>query len=160
MTIQMHPVLKFCLAATLAGLTHPVLAGVVTPDFSMYDRDGDGRISLEEYQAQGGLIKSFDEGDVNRDLYLSREELARASASQANPKPGYYIDDSWITARVKSMLLKDAIVKGLNVKVETRKGMVQLTGWVSDEEQANQAARIARSIDGVKSVINDLQVRR
>jgi osmotically-inducible protein OsmY len=72
---------------------------------------------------------------------------------------GQTVSDSAITARVKSELLADPDVSGLNVNVTTYQGQVQLSGYVTSEEQRAQAEQIARSVDGVKSVSNDLIVK-
>lgn len=160
MKTQTQSMLNLAIAAALGALATTALAGRIAPTFNAYDGNADGMISLEEFQAQGGLIKAFHDGDINRDLHLSKDELAKASASNDNLMSGYYIDDAWITAKVKTMLLKDDIVKGLSVNVETRKGTVQLSGWVQDEAQLNQAEWVARRIEGVKSVRNDLLIKR
>lgn len=72
---------------------------------------------------------------------------------------GETVSDSAITARVKSELLADPNVSGLNVNVTTYDGQVQLSGYVTSDEQRQQAEKIARSVDGVKSVSNDLIVK-
>jgi len=61
---------------------------------------------------------------------------------------------------LKTLLLKDEGVKGLDVNVETHKGIVQLAGWVNNPSQVAQAEKIARGVEGVKTVENDLQVKR
>jgi len=95
----------------------------------------------------------------------SRNSSLRAASnnrpnSDEYAKAGNYVDDAWITAKVKALLLKDEGVKGLNVNVETHQGMVQLAGWVNSPAQIAQAETIARSVEGVKGVSNDLQVKR
>jgi len=156
-----QPMLNLTLSVALSTITATsAMAGIAAPAFNAYDSNTDGMISLEEFQAQGGLIKAFHEGDSNRDLQLSKDELAKASASNERIMSGKYIDDAWITAKVKTMLLKDDIVKGLSVNVETNKGMVQLSGWVNNEAQITQAEQVARSIEGVKSVRNDLLINK
>lgn len=72
---------------------------------------------------------------------------------------GQTVSDSSITARVKSELLADPDVSGLNVNVTTYRGQVQLSGYVTSDEQRRQAEQIARSVEGVKSVSNDLIVK-
>ena len=72
---------------------------------------------------------------------------------------GEYIDDKAVTAKVKAALLKDPEVKALQVKVETYNGVVQLSGFVDKPEQISRAGEIAKGVEGVKSVKNDLNLR-
>ncbi|MGV8991951.1 MAG: BON domain-containing protein [Thiobacillus sp.] len=161
MKMLAQSMLILILVGTLGAFTATApMAGLVAPPFNAYDSNADGAISMEEFQAQGGLVKSFHDSDMNRDLSLSKDELAAASASTDRIMSTRFIDDAWITAKVKTMLLKDDIVKGLSVNVETSKGMVQLSGWVNHAFQIDQAERVARSINGVKSVRNDLQLNK
>jgi hyperosmotically inducible protein len=68
------------------------------------------------------------------------------------------INDSWLTSKTKIALFADARVKGSEINVETIQGVVMIRGKV-DSDTAKQAAEgIAKGIDGVKSVKNDLQV--
>jgi hyperosmotically inducible protein len=124
-----------------------------------YDSNGDGMVSPEEFRAQGGQEQAFRDGDANHDGRLSSDEFIKASAASDRLKAGKLIDDAWITAKVKALLLKDEGVKGLDVKVQTHKGMVLLSGWVNDPSQIAQAEKIARGVEGVKMVSNDLRVK-
>ena len=72
---------------------------------------------------------------------------------------GEYIDDSVITARVKAALVADDILKAAEVNVETYRGIVQLSGLVSSMETQNEAVKVAKSVEGVKSVTNAMYVR-
>lgn len=72
---------------------------------------------------------------------------------------GEYVDDKVITTKVKAALLNDTEVKGLQVHVETFNGVVQLSGFVEKPEQISRAAEVAKGVEGVKSVKNDLHVR-
>ena len=121
----------FVAASTMA---HPVM-----PSFKHADKNGDGKVSLVEFSAQGGSPKAFDEGDSNNDRRLNNDEYIKAAANNDRIKAGNYAGDAWITAKVKGLLLKDKDVKGTAVNVETHKGIVQLSGWVSDPAQIGRA---------------------
>ena len=69
---------------------------------------------------------------------------------------GQYTDDSTITAKVKTDLYKDPLVKGSEVNVKTMKGVVQLSGFIDSQEAKDRAGEIARSVKGVVNVHNDL----
>ena len=82
--------------------------------------------------------------------------------SEPAPPPrsvGTQIDDTVITTKVKAALLGNAEVKGFDIKVETRKGMVQLSGFVSSGAAMSQAVRVAGGITGVSSVRNDMRIK-
>jgi osmotically-inducible protein OsmY len=72
---------------------------------------------------------------------------------------GKYVDDKAVSAKVKAALLKDPDVKGLQVNVETYNGVVQLSGFVDEPEQASRAVEVAKGIEGVKSVKNAMKVK-
>lgn len=73
--------------------------------------------------------------------------------------PGQYVDDVGITAKVKTELLDSKQVDGLDVNVDSTNGKVTLSGWASSRAEAARAAQIARNVDGVKSVDNQLKVK-
>jgi hyperosmotically inducible protein len=68
------------------------------------------------------------------------------------------VSDSWLTSKTKIALFADDRVKGRDVRVETVKGDVFLRGKVDSEEAKAAAAEIAKTVEGVKNVKNDLQV--
>lgn len=70
-----------------------------------------------------------------------------------------YAGDTATTSELKAKLLADDIVPSRNVKVETTDGVVQLSGEVKTQAQSERAESIAKAIDGVKSVKNDLVVK-
>jgi hyperosmotically inducible protein len=72
---------------------------------------------------------------------------------------GQYIDDTVITAKVKAVIFDDPITKASEVNVETFKGVVQLSGFVSSQAAANRAVELARGVAGVKSVKNDMRIK-
>ncbi|MFA5179994.1 MAG: BON domain-containing protein [Syntrophales bacterium] len=72
---------------------------------------------------------------------------------------GEYVDDSVITTKVKSQLAADDFLKSFQISVESRKGIVQLSGFVDSQKAVNKAGQIARGVEGVSSVRNDLIVK-
>ena len=73
---------------------------------------------------------------------------------------GEYIDDSAITTKVKSAILGDSALKVFQINVETFKGEVQLSGFVDSAEAKQKAEVVARGVSGVKSVKNNLIVKK
>ena len=72
---------------------------------------------------------------------------------------GEYVDDSVITAKVKTAILNDATLKVNEINVETFKGVVQLSGFVRSQADIDKAVQVARGVAGVKSVKNDMRVK-
>jgi osmotically-inducible protein OsmY len=72
---------------------------------------------------------------------------------------GEYIDDTVITAKVKAALVDDPELKAREINVETFKGTVQLSGFVSSREDINKAVQVARGVEGVSNVKNDMVVK-
>lgn len=73
--------------------------------------------------------------------------------------PNEYVSDTWITTKVKAALIDDPGVKATEVNVETFKGAVQLSGFVSTNAAMNEAVRLTRGIKGVTSVKNDMRLK-
>ena len=72
---------------------------------------------------------------------------------------GEYIDDSLITTKVKTAILNEPSLKVSEINVETFKGVVQLSGFVSDAAAIPKAAQVTHDVKGVKSVKNDLRTK-
>ncbi len=73
---------------------------------------------------------------------------------------GNTVDDGVVTAKVKSALLADPGVKSSDIAVVTRKGEVQLSGYVDNQAQINRAIHVARTVAGVQSVGNEMSVKK
>ena len=73
---------------------------------------------------------------------------------------GNTIDDGVVTAKVKSALLSDAGVKSADISVVTRKGEVQLSGYVDDQAQIERAINVARGVEGVQRVGNEMSIKK
>jgi len=84
--------------------------------------------------------------------------LGCASTSQ-RASTGEYIDDTWITTKVKAEIFKEPSLKVTQINVETYKSVVQLSGFVDSAASMNKALAIARSVQGVSSVKNDMRLR-
>jgi osmotically-inducible protein OsmY len=80
-------------------------------------------------------------------------------ATQKKESTGQYIDDSAITAKVKTGIFDEAKLKTLQIDVKTFKGVVQLSGFVDSAQSVTKAGEIAGRIEGVKEVKNDLVVK-
>lgn len=85
--------------------------------------------------------------------------VTACAPSSTSESPGEYVDDTVITSKVKSAFAADPDVKAYQIQVETYKGIVQLSGFVDSSEMAEKAAALARKVDNVKSVKNDLVVK-
>jgi hyperosmotically inducible protein len=85
--------------------------------------------------------------------------LISCAGSRTQESPGEYVDDTVITTKVKSKLVADQGLSGFNIEVETFKGVVQLSGFVDTNEQAQRAEEIAESVGGVREVKNSLIVK-
>jgi hyperosmotically inducible protein len=82
------------------------------------------------------------------------------ASTRTHEATGQYVDDSVITAKVKAAILGEPGLKVSEINVETFKGAVQLSGFVSSSDDIAGAVKVARAVDGVKSVKNGMQVKQ
>lgn len=80
-------------------------------------------------------------------------------STETKPSLGETIDDSVITSKVKARFLEDKETSVLDIKVETFKGIVQLSGFVSTRAEADRAVALAQGVTGVQSVKNDMRLK-
>jgi osmotically-inducible protein OsmY len=73
---------------------------------------------------------------------------------------GEYVDDSAITTKVKAAIMNESSLKVFQINVETFKGEVQLSGFVDTTQSVQKAGEVARGVGGVKSVKNNLIVKK
>jgi len=92
-----------------------------------------------------------------KDMISVRVGSASGDAPDPDRTAGERFDDAGITMRVKGRLLDDPVVKGLQIDVDTRDGVVFLTGSVASESERNQAIQLARTTEGVKNVESNLR---
>jgi osmotically-inducible protein OsmY len=72
---------------------------------------------------------------------------------------GEYVDDTVITGKVKTAIFNEPTLKSAEINVETFKGVVQLSGFVSSRDAETTAVAVARKVAGVKSVKNDMRLK-
>jgi len=72
---------------------------------------------------------------------------------------GEYVDDSVITTKVKTAIFKEPTLKSAEINVETFKGVVQLSGFVSTQANIYKAVEVARNVNGVTNVKNDMRLK-
>lgn len=90
-------------------------------------------------------------------------DSAREHSDNDNQKSGsvgQYVDDATITARVKSRFASDSTISATRIKVDTVKGIVELSGRVTSETERDQAVTIAKGVPDVRGVRNNLTVQR
>lgn len=92
-------------------------------------------------------------------LAVTLASAVGCSSTSTEEGTGQYIDDSVITGKVKAALIEDTLTKATEINVETFKGVVQLSGFVSSQASANKAVELARSVGGVKGVTNDMRLK-
>lgn len=93
-------------------------------------------------------------------LSASAALLQTGCASTATRQStGEYVDDAAITTKVKAAFVSDPVVKALTVSVDTFKGTVQLSGFVNTPQEKAQAEQVARTVNGVVNVQNNISVK-
>ena len=85
--------------------------------------------------------------------------MAGCAATATQESTGQYVDDSAITTKVKAAIFNDASLKSAEINVETFKGRVQLSGFVSSSANINHAVVVAQGVSGVTSVKNDMRLK-
>lgn len=81
------------------------------------------------------------------------------AATQTRESTGQYVDDSVITTKVKTAIFNEDSLKMLQINVKTFKGVVQLSGFVDSAQSVKKAGEVARSVEHVIEVKNDLIVK-
>ena len=71
----------------------------------------------------------------------------------------YYFSDTFITTKVKAAILEESSLKSAEINVETFKGVVQLSGFVSSSANIDKAVAVARDVNGVTSVRNNMRLK-
>lgn len=85
--------------------------------------------------------------------------LAACAGTATRESTGEYFDDSTITVKVKAALVEDKTVKAADIKVDTYRGQVQLSGYADNQAEIDRAVDLARRVPGVKLVRNDIAIK-
>ena len=87
------------------------------------------------------------------------QRRSQKDATSSSATVGTTIDDGVLTAKVKSALISDPDIKSFDLQVETRKGVVQISGFVDNSAQMDRALQVTRSVAGVVSVENKMSIK-
>jgi hyperosmotically inducible periplasmic protein len=98
------------------------------------------------------------QAQTTKDKVENKMEHTKDKAKSTTEEAKTMVSDSWITSKTKIALFADERVKGTQVSVDTKNGVVHLRGKVDSGEAKSAAADVAKGIEGAKSVKNDLQV--
>ncbi len=85
--------------------------------------------------------------------------MSGCASTEESSSTGEYIDDSVITTKVKTAIFNEESLKVLEINVETFKGVVQLSGFVNSQQDINEAVAVARGVEGVRSVEDNMTVK-
>ena len=85
--------------------------------------------------------------------------IAGCASTPKHESSGEYVDDSVITTKVKAEIFNEPTLKSSEINVETFKGVVQLSGFVSSNASIDKAVTITRSVKGVVNVKNDMRLK-
>lgn len=85
--------------------------------------------------------------------------LAGCASTTTQESAGQYVEDTVITTKTKAIIFNDPSLKSAEINVETFKGRVQLSGFVSSQADINRAVMLARDVGGVVEVKNDMRLK-
>lgn len=140
--------------------TRWILAGVTAAALGLVGCDRNEDYGPTSSNTQSGSTEQAAGGPSTTPSEAVPPTAAPSDQSAASGSSvGTAVDDSVITTKVKAALLADSEVKGTDINVETQQGVVQLSGVVDNKAQASKAVSLAKNVDGVKSVNNQLNVK-
>jgi hyperosmotically inducible protein len=98
-------------------------------------------------------------GDIARKVDGVQSVQNDIAVKEGSSSAGEVIDDSILTAKVKAALIESSDTKAHQINVETKEGVVQLSGFVDSAGAKSAATNVAKSVTGVKDVRNELSVK-
>jgi osmotically-inducible protein OsmY len=118
-------------------------------------------VKFEDLKAGDKIAVKYEEKDgTNMATGVAKIPAKKVKAGKTkHESTGEFIDDSVITTKIKSLLAADDFLKSFQIGVETRKGIVQLSGFVNSQKAVDKAGEITSSVKGIKSLKNNLVVK-
>jgi len=92
-------------------------------------------------------------------LLISVLAFSACASTPHSESTGEYLDDSMLTTRVKAAVFNDPLLKSSEINVETFKGRVQLSGFVSSTAEMQRALAVAKDVKGVTTVNSDMKLK-
>lgn len=92
-------------------------------------------------------------------LLIALISLTGCASTSQHEGTGEYVDDTVITSKVKYAVMSEDTLKSAEINVETYKGVVQLSGFVSTDKEIAKAVEVTKAVKGVKSVRNDIRIK-
>lgn len=118
----------------------------------------DGVVQLNGFVDSKGAMQAAER--VARGVDGVKRVQNNLELKAADRSVGEAVDDNTLTAKVKAALAADTSTKAYQINVDVNQGSVALGGFVDTAESKNTASRVARSVDGVKNVENNLQLQK
>jgi hyperosmotically inducible periplasmic protein len=161
--------MRYTMIAFLIGLASPPALAITsdmpdqniyTKEFKLLDANINGKLSATEIKKDelfndGGFAKA----DKNHNGSLSEDEYATYKSKVQQKESKQAASDGAITSKIKSKYLLEKNFKSFDVSVETKDGIVVLSGFVDNQSTKTRAGQIAAGVKGVKSVSNGLVVK-
>ena len=104
-------------------------------------------------------MKMFQRATALLSILAVASLMGGCASTSTHESTGQYVDDTAITTKVKTAIFEQPTLKSAEINVETFKGVVQLSGFVSSQDNVNLAMATARGVHGVTSVKNDMRVK-
>ena len=133
---------------------------IYTKEFELLDANNNGKLTATEIKKDalfngGGFAKA----DKNQNGSLSEDEYSTYKSKVQQKEAKQAASDGAITSKIKSKYLLEKNFKSLDVSVETKEGIVLLSGFVDSQATKSRAGKIAAGVKGVKAVSNGLVVK-
>ena len=159
-TICFTLIIGFTGSSALAITPDPSDQNIYQREFKLLDIDNNGKLSPSEV-AKDSIFDGggFGKADKNHNGILSQDEYAGYKSAVQQREAKQAAHDSAITSKVKANYLLEKNFRSFKVSVETKDGIVILSGFVDDEATKVRAERIAAGVKGVKSVKNGLVIK-